>query len=248
MNNIKFLGFTFTNLEINKLVEYICLRFKLKKKIIISTVNAAKIIQSNNDKFLKNFIKGSSITTIDGMSIAFAGKLLIKKKLYRVSGYDLMEKLFQLSLKKNFSLYFLGARKEVVKKAVKRVKKEYPKIPICGFNDGYFWNKEKLLIKKINRLKPKILLIGMTSPTQERFVQKYKNFLDVKLIILLGGSFDVLSGNLKRAPIIFQKLGLEWFFRLIQEPRRLFWRYLTTNSQFIYIVLKQYFNKKIKFN
>ena len=84
----------------------------------------------------------------------------------------------------------------------------------------------------------------MTSPTQEMFVQKYGNSLNVKLIILLGGSFDVLSGKLQRAPILLQNMGLEWAFRLAQEPRRLFWRYLTTNSQFIYMVLKQYLRFK----
>ena len=244
MNNIKLLGFTFTNLEINKLVKYINFKFKFKKKIIISTVNAAKIIQSKNDKFLNNFIKKSSIVTIDGMSIVFAGKLLSKKKLHRVSGYDLMEKLFTLSLKRKISLFFLGSKKNVIKQAVKNVKKKYPKIHISGFNDGFFWDNEKQLIKRINKLKPKILLIGMTSPTQEMFVQEYGNSLNVKLIILLGGSFDVLSGKLKRAPILLQNMGLEWAFRLAQEPRRLFWRYLTTNSQFIYMVLKQYLGFK----
>lgn len=244
MNNIKFLGFTFTNLEINKLVEFIDLKLKEKKKIIISTVNAAKIIQSKDDKILKNFIKESSIVTIDGMSIVFAGRLLNKKKLYRVSGYDLMEKLFKLSNKKNYSLFFLGSRKKIIKNAVQNVRKKFPKINITGFNDGYFWNNEKSLIKKINKCRPKILLVGMTSPTQEIFVQKYKKQLNTKLIILLGGSFDVLSGSLKRAPILFQKLGLEWFYRFIQEPRRLFWRYFTTNSKFIYIVLKKLFKSK----
>ena len=129
-------------------------------------------------------------------------------------------------------------------KRAKNVKKKYPKIHISGFNDGFFWDNEKQLIKRINKLKPKILLIGMTSPTQEMFVQKYGNSLNVKLIILLGGSFDVLSGKLQRAPILLQNMGLEWAFRLAQEPRRLFWRYLTTNSQFIYMVLKQYLRFK----
>tara|TARA_B100000900_G_scaffold57853_1_gene43387 strand:- start:271 stop:1020 length:750 start_codon:yes stop_codon:yes gene_type:complete len=239
IRNINILGIKFVNLNINQLANNILNNIK-RKKIHISTVNAAKYIQCKNDKIMQKVVKASEIITIDGMSFIYAGKILKKNsKIYRVSGYDLMEKLFKLS-KKDDTFFFLGSKEEIVNSAVKNVKKKYKNVCIKGYNNGFFWGNEKKLIKKINILKPRILLISITSPLQEIFVNDFKSILKTNVIILLGGSFEVLSGKLKRAPVFIQKIGMEWLFRLMQEPRRLFWRYITTNSYFIYLVFKEF--------
>ncbi len=245
MKKINILNIRFSNLDINNLTDEI-FRIKNKKKIHISTVNAAKFFQCKNNKIMMNVVKNSNFITIDGVSFLFAGKILgEREKINRVAGYDLMENLFKKREYTNDKFFFLGSKKSVVKKAVSNTKKKYKKINIVGYNDGYFWKNEEKIIKKINTLNPDILLISITSPLQEEFIYRYKSKLKTKVILLLGGSFEVLSGRLKRAPILIQKIGMEWFYRLVQEPRRLFWRYLTSNSKFVMLVFFELIKKNL---
>lgn len=246
MQIVKIFDIKFSNLKISDLTKKI---LKIKnKKIHISTLNAAKFFQCKNNKIMMNVLKKSDFITIDGVSFVFAGKILgDNKKINRVAGYDLMENMFKQAENTNNKFYFLGSKKSTVKKAVHNTKRKYKKINIAGYHDGYFWNNEKKLINKINSLKPDILLISITSPLQEEFIYKYKSHLKTKIILLLGGSFEVLSGRLKRAPLFLQKIGMEWFFRLAQEPRRLFLRYLTSNTKFILLVLIEFIKKKFNF-
>ena len=119
----------------------------------------------------------------------------------------------------------------------------YPQINIAGYHHGYFWENEEEIVKKIKASGAKLLFVAITSPQQENFINRWKEKLGVTFVMGVGGTFDVISGKVKRAPLWMQKYGLEWFFRIIQEPRRMWKRYLITNTKFVGLILKYKFKK-----
>jgi N-acetylglucosaminyldiphosphoundecaprenol N-acetyl-beta-D-mannosaminyltransferase len=177
------------------------------------------------------------------MSIVWAARLLGHKIIERVAGVDLMENLVQLAHEKSYSCFFLGANQQVVEKIVSDYSVRYSEKIIAGFRNGYFDEKdEKKIIKKIKDSGANFLFVAITSPKKEIFLNKYKNELkNINLIMGVGGSFDVITGKVKRAPKYIQIIGMEWFYRLIQEPKRMWKRYLLGNTLFVFMVIKQYF-------
>jgi len=152
----------------------------------------------------------------------------------RVTGIDIMYELLKEANKKHYRVYFLGAKSEVLQTMIKTIQKDYPGIAIAGYRDGYF-NKaeEQDVAKNIKDSHADILFVGISSPKKENFLKNWLNFIDVPICHGVGGSFDILAGVTNRAPIWMQKCGLEWLYRLIQEPRRMWKRYLITNMIFI---------------
>ena len=179
-------------------------------------------------------------------AVVWAANLLGLNLPERVSGIDLMESLVELSFNKGYKCYFLGATQEVVQKFVAIYKDKYSDDIIAGFRNGYFNEQEEnAYCRKISESGANILFVAITSPKKEIFLNKYKDQLkNVNFIMGVGGSFDVISGKIKRAPIFMQRIGLEWFYRFLQEPRRLWKRYLLGNMKFIWLVIKEYFNSK----
>ena len=215
------------------------------KQVHHCVINAGKVVKIQNDETLKESVINSDIINADGMSIVWSVRFLGYKIQERVAGIDLMENLIRLAHKKNYSCFFLGAKEEVVKKVVSHCSVKYSEKIIAGFRDGYFDEKdEKDIIKKIKESDAEFLFVAITSPKKEIFLNKYKNELkNINLIMGVGGSFDVLAGITKRAPLWMQGIGMEWFFRFVQEPKRMWKRYLVGNTTFIYLVLKEKFKK-----
>jgi N-acetylglucosaminyldiphosphoundecaprenol N-acetyl-beta-D-mannosaminyltransferase len=208
-------------------------------------VNAAKLVNAQKDKALQESIVNCDIINADGQGVVWASRLLRKPLPERVAGIDLMEALVKLSAKKHYRIFFLGAKEEVVKKVVEKYSTLYGKQIIAGYHNGYFTRDEELrVINKIARSNADILFVAMTSPRKEIFLNNYKKTINVPFIMGVGGSFDVVSGLVKRAPVWMQSAGLEWLFRVIQEPGRMWKRYLTTNSMFIYLIIKEKFSFK----
>lgn len=238
-NKLKFLGIKFNHDDLSSCLAFIKNTINSNKKTYVSTVNVGKLVQANRDEKLKDIINQSGLITIDGMGIVFAMNYFYKKKFIRVTGIDILSKIL-----KDFhiEIFFLGSKKSVLKDFINQIKLRHKNIIISGYNDGYNF-KDSDIVKKINDSGAKILAIGMTSPLQEEFIfRNFKN-LNVNVAILVGGSFDVLSGNIKRAPILMQKLGMEWIFRIFMEPKRLFLRYLDTNFAYLILILKKLFQK-----
>jgi N-acetylglucosaminyldiphosphoundecaprenol N-acetyl-beta-D-mannosaminyltransferase len=207
-------------------------------------VNAAKIVHAQKDEELRNAINNSDLVNIDGKPVVWALKLLGHKVPEKVSGVDLFVKLIGLAEKKGYRPYFLGAKKEVLEDMVKNLERDYPELKIAGYRDGYFKKEdEQAVADEIKNSGTDMLFLGITSPKKELFLDRFTKYMGVPFSMGVGGTFDIVSGKTKRAPVWMQNCGLEWFYRFLQEPRRMWKRYLTTNTLFIILVIKEYFKK-----
>ncbi len=243
-NRIDFIGIPLDNLSMSETLYKIDNAIVNNKQIHHCVINAGKFVKLQNDKKLQESIVNSDIINADGMGIVWAARFLGHQIKERVAGIDLMENLVRLAFEKSYTCFFLGAKQEVVEKLVDNYSIKYSKNIIAGYRNGYFDEiEEKKIIRKINESKANLLFIAITSPKKEIFLNKYKYELkSINLIMGVGGSFDVISSKVKRAPLFMQKIGLEWFYRFIQEPRRMWRRYLIGNLRFIMIILKAKFN------
>lgn len=206
-------------------------------------VNAGKIVQMQKDEQLRESVNNSDIINADGQAVVWAANFLNKPLKERVAGIDLMENLVELAYKNNHKIFLFGAKEEVVKEVVTIYSKKYGIDIIAGYRNGYYQKEEEASIANdIASSGANMLFVAITSPKKENFLYEFKNELKkVNFIMGVGGSFDVIAGLTKRAPLWMQNNGLEWFYRFIQEPKRMWKRYLVGNSKFIYLVFKEKF-------
>ncbi len=184
-------------------------------------INPEKALKAYKDRELTEILKHSNLNFVDGVGIIFASSLFKGIKIKeRITGIDLFSSLLAFAEQKGYSVFFLGAKEESIKKAIENIKSEYPNLKIAGFHNGYFEDESKV-VSMIRESKPDILFIGMGSPKQEKFIYRNLNNLNVKFAMGVGGSFNVFSKEFKRAPAIVQKLGLEWLYRFLLDPKRL---------------------------
>ncbi len=203
-------------------------------------LNAGKINLLNQSRELREIVNECDLINADGQSIVWAGRYLGIDIPERVTGIDLFERLVALAAEKNYSVYYLGASQEVVQQVVAIHQKNYPQLKIAGYHHGYFCEDEiPYIVQNIRSSQPTFLFVAFSSPKKEYFVNKYKNTLQVPFTMGIGGSFDVIAGKTKRAPLILQKIGMEWFYRFVQEPRRMFQRYIIGNISFIRTVQQE---------
>ena len=204
-------------------------------------VNAGKIVQMQKDMQLRESVNNSDIINADGQAVVWAAKYLNKPLKERVAGIDLMQNLVELSFQKNYKIFFLGAEESVVSKTVDHYTEKFSSDIIAGYRNGYFKAEEEdQVIQDIVSSGANMLFVAITSPKKENFLYKYKSELkSLNFIMGVGGSFDVIAGKTKRAPLWMQNIGLEWFYRFLQEPKRMWKRYLVGNSKFILLVLKE---------
>ncbi|MBX3256829.1 MAG: WecB/TagA/CpsF family glycosyltransferase [Chitinophagaceae bacterium] len=216
-----------------------------KHKLHHVVVNAAKIVHMQKDPELKDSVVNCDIINADGQAIVWASRILQKPLPERVAGIDLMEKLVEMAHTRGYRIFFLGAKEEVVKKVVEKYSHRYSPEIIAGYRNGYYKKEEEESIaRSIADSNADILFVAISSPKKEIFLNSYKHLIQTPFIMGVGGSFDVVSGLVKRAPLWMQKSGLEWLYRVIQEPKRMWKRYLTTNTQFIIMLLKtKYFSR-----
>ena len=212
-------------------------------------VNAGKIVQMQKDEQLRESVNNSDIINADGQAVVWAAKFLSKPLKERVAGIDLMENLVELAYKKNHKIFLFGAKEEVVKKVVAIYSEKYGKNLIAGYRSGYYSKEEEASIAHdIATSGANMLFVAITSPKKENFLYEYKKELNaVNFIMGVGGSFDVIASVTKRAPRWMQNIGMEWFYRFLQEPKRMWKRYLVGNSKFIYLVFKEKFKKPSSF-
>jgi N-acetylglucosaminyldiphosphoundecaprenol N-acetyl-beta-D-mannosaminyltransferase len=207
-------------------------------------VNVDKICKANKNKQLLNIINNCDLINADGMPVVWASRLLGVPLKQRVAGIDLFEMLVEKSAEKGWKPFFLGAKEEVVRKLVEIYKNKYPNLKIAGYKNGYWEkNEEQEIGEYIKSCKPDILFVAISSPKKEQFLSKYLEYLNIPFSMGVGGSFDVVIGKTKRAPVWMQKYGLEWFYRFLQEPHRMFKRYFVDDSYFIYLFIKELYQK-----
>ena len=202
-------------------------------------VNVAKLVNMQTDKTLYDSVQACDLINIDGQGVVLGARFSGLDVPERVAGIDLFFELLKMSENKGFPVFLLGAKPDVLEQAQLNVKKQYPDLKIAGYHHGYFWDDEQAVVDKIKASGAKLLFVAITSPKKENFINKWRDQLGVNFVMGVGGTFDVVSGNVKRAPAWMQQYGLEWLFRVIQEPRRMFMRYLVTNTKFINYVVKE---------
>ena len=200
-------------------------------------INAAKLVAMQDDPKLCQIIDDCGLVSADGQSVVWASRLLRDPLPERVAGIDLMDALLDLAERRGYRVYFLGARADVLDRAISRLLSRFPKLLVAGARDGYFADHEAPQVcETIRASHADVLFVAMSSPRKEYFLGEHGPDLDVPFVMGVGGSIDVIAGMTRRAPAAWQHLGLEWLFRLLQEPRRMFRRYAVTNTRFIALV------------
>ena len=208
-------------------------------------VNAGKIVAMQEDAQLMQSVNEADLINADGQAVVWASKVLSKPLKERVAGIDLMSNLVEMAHIKGYKIFFLGAKQEVLKKVVQNYSQQYSNNIIAGYRNGYFSREdEKDIAQQIADSGAQILFVAISSPTKENFLFKHRQVLStVNFVMGVGGSFDVVSGLVKRAPKWMQNTGLEWLYRLVQEPQRMWKRYLLGNTKFVLLVIKEWLKK-----
>ena len=232
-------GIPLQAMTIDEVAEFCVARLRERQRTLIGVVNAAKVVAMNRDTALRESVLECDVIVADGQSVVWASRVLRRPLPERVTGIDLFERLLAIAERDHLSVYLLGATPEVLKVLRDHLRVAYPKLKIAGSRDGYFAEDQGCEVAAdIRRSGSDMLFVGMGSPTKEIFLGEWGSSLGVPILHGVGGSFDVLAGVTKRAPQVLQRLGLEWAYRLAQEPRRLWKRYLVGNIAFMGMTLR----------
>ncbi|MAN58484.1 MAG: glycosyltransferase [Flavobacteriaceae bacterium] len=219
-----------------------------KKQLHHVVVNAGKLVAMQNDDELRKSVNSADIINADGQAVVWASKLLDRPLKERVAGIDLMQEVVAMAHQKNFKIFLFGAREEVVSKVSQKYTSSYGPNLIAGYRNGYFdASDESEIAREISESGANILFVAISSPIKENFLFRHRELLkNVNFIMGVGGSFDVIAGVTKRAPLWMQKVGMEWFYRFMQEPRRMWKRYLFGNSKFMLLVMREWWGDKVR--
>lgn len=213
-----------------------------KKRVCVTPVNC--VLWARENETLRTLYNTSDLNLADGVPLIWASKFLRNKIRGRVTGLDLLPQFTEIAAKKNYSFFFLGAKDGVAEALAKKLKHDHPNLNVVGyysppFAERFSDEENKKMIDMINSVKPNVLWVSLTAPKQDYWIHEHLNELNVNIAIGVGGAFEVTAGLIKRAPAWMQKNGLEWLFRFLQEPKRLFKRYFIEAPVFIPLVFLQ---------
>ncbi len=227
------LGCPVDNLTMDETVRLAVAAMRNGRPVRQVSLNVAKLVNMRSDPLLRSDVTTSDIINADGAGILLAGRITGSRLKERVAGIDLFQNLLKICAEQNFRPFFLGATPDVLREAVSNAVKRNPSLRLAGARDGYFTREqEPQLLTEINASGADCLFIGMPTPRKERWLAANKDSLKIPFAMGVGGSFDILAGRVQRAPRLFQERGLEWLYRVMQEPRRMWWRYTRTNFLF----------------
>lgn len=208
-------------------------------------INASKVNLMEEDPELRRIVNSCPLINADGASIVWAAKKLGVPLKERVTGCDLFQELIKVAAEKGYKVYLFGAKEEVGIEVKAIFEEKYPTLQIVGYRNGYFTEAdEPEIVKKMSESGADIMFVAFSSPKKEYWVNKYLEQLNIPFVMGVGGSFDVVAGVTDRAPVWMQEHGLEWFYRFIQEPRRMWKRYIIGNVKFISLTYKYKANSK----
>jgi N-acetylglucosaminyldiphosphoundecaprenol N-acetyl-beta-D-mannosaminyltransferase len=228
-----FLGCPIDILTMAETVELARGAMRSRRRLQHVALNVAKFVNMRFDQVLAADVADSDVVSIDGMGIVWGARALGLPAKTRVAGVDLLAELLAACAREGFKPYFLGATPAVLQQAAQGVRERYPSLVFAGLRDGYFTrDQEADVVRDIRSSGADCLFIGMPTPRKERFLAAHRDELGVPFIMGVGGSFDILGGTVRRAPLRLQQLGLEWLYRVYQEPGRMWWRYAKTNTLF----------------
>lgn len=240
-----FMGMPLDPLDLDQTVERARTAMVERRPLRQSDVNVAKLIGAMDDPLLWSDVAGCGLINIDGMGVLLGMRLAGMRPPGRVAGVDLMDRLLAVCAAEGFRPYILGAESTVLERAVKRLSARHPGLVFAGWRDGYFTPEEEPgVIDAIRRSGADALFVAMPTPAKERLLARWGDALGVSFAMGVGGAVDVAAGQRRRAPLWVQRIGLEWFFRMVQEPRRLGPRYLTTNLRFALLLLGEILHRR----
>lgn len=230
MKKLDMMGTRIDNVNMDEAVNTCQNKINNNEQYIIYTPNTEFIMMAKKDEEFRNLLNKSDLNIPDGIGLIYAAKLKKHPLKEKVAGYDLTVNLIKHANEKGLKIYFVGGKPGVAEKAAQRILVKYPNVKIVGVKDGYFkgthlgmqgHEEEKRIIDDINDKSPDILFVGFGAKRQEQWIEYNKKLINAKVIIGNGGTVDGLAGEVKRAPDIYIKLGLEWFYRLVKEPKRI---------------------------
>lgn len=234
---IHFLGAPLDPLTLEDAVERVDEAIASRRTTLNASLNAAKLVRMQTDSELRESVELCDFVTADGVPVVWAARALGHDVPGRVNGTDLMELLFARAAERGYSVYLLGSEPGVLSRARAEVERRHPAIRIAGTQHGFYPpGEEPAVVQRIAAARPDILFVALGTPQKELFQARHRDQLGVPFVMGVGGSFEVLAGVKKRAPGWAQRSGLEWAFRLIQEPRRLAGRYVVGNTRFVFLV------------
>lgn len=229
-NTVNILGVEFDNVTMDQAVEIGLSLFDREAKSSVYTPNPEIVMAAYEDITLQRRLNEGALCIPDGIGVVIGSKIIGKPLKERVAGYDFTRNLFNHLKDTDKTVYFYGSKPGVAELAAKKIEEEFKGIKIVGISNGYEKDMD-MLMDKINKAKPDLLLVGLGAPRQEEWISTYMDRIDSKVFIGVGGSFDGFSGTVKRSPDIFIKLNIEWFHRLITQPSR--WRRMLQLPRFI---------------
>lgn len=238
------LGVWIDNIDFDEAIEKICQFIKNGKPALVVTPNVDHIVKLQRDHEFREIYKNASLIIPDGTPLLWAARLLGSSLKEKISGSDLFPRLCEVAAKKGYRLFFLGGRGNVAFEASEILKAKYPGLQIAGvYSPPYgFEHNEMENLKIVNMIKKSgadILFVGLGAPKQEKWISNNMSEYHVAVSIGIGASFEFAAGHIIRAPLWMQKAGLEWFWRFMMEPRRLWKRYFVEDLAFFWLILKQ---------
>ncbi|MGE8203656.1 WecB/TagA/CpsF family glycosyltransferase [Heyndrickxia sp. NPDC080065] len=231
VQNVPILGVPILHTTKENFIDLIHERIKLEKKTFIVTANPEIVMMANENKEFMNYLQKADFITPDGIGIVKASKWLNKPLPERVPGFDTMKDLLALANRNHYRVYFLGARQEVLDQLIQITGREYPEMKIVGAHNGFFDWQDSQILEEIQQLKPDLIFIALGAPKQEQWISQHIDQFEKGIFMGVGGSFDGIAGVVPRAPEIWQKLNIEWLYRLFQQPSR--WKRMLAIPQFV---------------
>ncbi|QJD98776.1 WecB/TagA/CpsF family glycosyltransferase [Massilia forsythiae] len=204
-------------------------------------VNVDKLVKASRDPELRRIINDCALVNVDGMPVVWAARLLGKPLKERVAGVDLFEALMARAAERGWRVFLLGAREEVVGAVAATYRRRHPNLALAGWRNGYWRGEqeEAEVAAQIRAARPDLLFVAISSPKKEQFLGRWQAEMRVPFAMGVGGTFDVAIGRVRRAPRWMQRAGLEWFYRFLQEPRRMFRRYFIDDMAFFWLLIKE---------
>lgn len=243
---LSFLGCPIDALSMAETVERARDAMRSRRRLQHVALNVAKLVNMRSDPILAADVANSDLVGVDGMGIVWGARALGLPVKTRVAGVDLLMELLDVCAREGFRPFFLGATPDVLQGAAARARDRHPGLEFAGLHDGYFAEEqESAIVRSIRDSGADCLFIGMPTPRKERFLAAHRDELGTPFIMGVGGSFDVLAGIVRRAPPLVQRIGLEWLYRIFQEPRRMWWRYARTNTLFAGILTQAFIHRQL---
>lgn len=204
----------------------------------VFTPTAESIVMAHEDPAFQSFYEGVDLLTVDSHVVCYAARAFGCAVPEPVSGARLMLTFIERAQDKGYRIFLLGATDRILTKTAEKLREQFPQLQLVGTQHGYF-SDDAPVLRAIAESAPDVLFIGMSSPLKERFVARNLSQLQVPVAVGVGGTFDIIAGKYKLAPSWISKVGMEWLYRLVQEPRRLWKRYLMTNTKFLWLLVQR---------